>query len=149
MRIEIVASVAALDIQMLEILTGFDLHAFWQLALKLGDDDCLVVRFVVELRSPQRLRNEFGLCHLHRPAAAKGCSCDGWHGNCVCASESRRLNTSPHTTHSRRHIGFVGKSPLVKSLMNVFPTLSSLIIVCLLRLNLCYEIPIRCHHCGL
>src|ERR1700677_1188824 len=66
--------------------------------------------------------------YLCRPAEAKGCCGEGWHGISACASESRRLNTSPQTMHSRRHIGFVGRSPLVNIITNSLPTLSSLIL---------------------
>jgi hypothetical protein len=63
MGIKVVAGVAALDPEVAEILTGLDLHARWQFSLKLGDDDCLVVRLVVELHRSQCLRNDFRLCH--------------------------------------------------------------------------------------
>jgi hypothetical protein len=66
--------------------------------------------------------------YLYRPAEAKGCCGEGGHGIPVCASESMRLNTSPHTMHSRTHMGFVGRSPLVNIITNSLPTLSSIIL---------------------
>jgi hypothetical protein len=77
MRIEIVACIAALDTQVLAVLAGFYVHAFWQLPLKLGDDDCLVFLLVVEINRPQRLRNDFSLCHLTyaRNSALRGIVC--------------------------------------------------------------------------
>src|ERR1700683_5079783 len=83
-----------------------------------------------------------------RPVMEKGCSDDGWHRISICASESMRLNTSPHTMHSRRHIGFVGRSPLVNIMTNNLPTLSSLILSNLLPIEvaprgLCQQPPLR------
>src|ERR1700723_8378 len=76
---------------------------------------------------PKLFMRQLGHGYLHRPAPAKGCSDDGWHRISICASESMRLNTSPQTKHSRKHMGFVGRSPLVNIITNSLPTLSSLI----------------------
>src|SRR6202041_2853248 len=84
---------------------------------------------------PKLFMRQLGHGYLHRPAPAKGCSDDGWHRISICASESMRLNTSPQTMHSRMHIGFVGRSPLVNIITNSLPTLSSLILSSLLPIE--------------
>jgi hypothetical protein len=71
----------------------------------------------------------------------------GGHGISECASGSLRLNTSPHTMHSRTHIGFVERSPLVNIMTNSLPTLSSLILSNLQPIELpprrCQKPPLR------
>src|ERR1700735_5650073 len=59
-----------------------------------------------------------------RPLMERGCSSDGWHRASLCLRDCSRVNTSSHTKHSLRLIGFVGKSPLVKSTMKGLPAIA-------------------------
>jgi len=68
--------------------------------------------------------NALVFAYLYRPVMAKGCTGEGWHGASQCSRDSSRVNTPQQITHSRRRIGFFGRSTLGELLSNSLPILS-------------------------